>query len=300
MATEADDDDSLWFALFVNAVLVIVRVTVGVLSGSLTLLSAAADNFVDMLKVLVGLIASKVGRKQPTAQKTYGYGRATLLGALINSILAIALAGSLFYEAYSRITHPTYVHGRTVVIGAIIGIILNGVVALRLSKESHDLNKRILFVDMLFDSLASLGVLVSGILVLVTRKTEVDGIIAAALALFLLYNAWKVLRETTHILLDGVPPNINIERVRRDITVLKYVKSMNDLHIWGLSSTRAALSCRIVFNYKQMDKMHDHIGVIKLLLNDKHNITHATIEPELAGTHNDKGIGIEVRCQELK
>ena len=281
-------DNKFRIGLILNTSFTIFEFIMGFVSGSLALVSDASHNLTDSLSLVIAFLANKVSKRSATIDKTYGYGRATILAALINALILFALAFYIFYEAYQRILEPEPVEGGIVMVVAFVGIIINGSIAFIFLKNREDLNTRAAFLSMAFDTLASVGALLAGLIILLTGKTLVDPLISIIIGCMLIFSAWGVVRSALHTLLDGVPEGVDVQKVKQALIKTAGVKGVDDLHIWALSSTSAALSCHLVIVQCSLAESIEMTKKIKEMLHDKFNIDHATIEPELTEGPHDK------------
>ena len=278
----ADIDKNLKIGIILNTSFTIFEFTVGFFSGSLALMSDAGHNLTDALSLLISLFANKIAVRKADEEATYGYGRATIIAAFINSLILILLALYVFSEAYQRILYPRPVTGGAIVFVAIVGIIVNGIIALLFKKDKADLNVKSVFLNMALDVVALVGTLIAGILIILTKQPIIDPIISIFIGILLLYSAWEVVKDALHILLEGVPEGIDISHVKEVIKgVNSYIKDVDDLHIWGISSQYAAMSCHIIIKNCSLEKSMEIVKEIKAKLKVSCHITHATIETEL-------------------
>ena len=282
-------DNKLKVGFLLNTSFTIFEFFIGFLSGSLALISDAAHNLTDSLSLLVSFFATKISKKGANADKTFGYGRATVLAALINSLILLGLAVYIFTEAYQRFQDPQPVQGGLVVIVALVGIAINGSIDYLFFKSRGDLNIRSAFLNMALDTLASVGALLAGLIIVLTGKTFVDPFISVIIGCMLLYSGWSVIRSALHLLFEGVPEGTDIPAIQKAILTTPGVKGMDDLHVWALSTTGAALSCHLVI---KESSLQDSIALkekVKQMLSTKFHIEHATIETELTeGPHHNE------------
>ncbi len=280
---------NLKLGLILNTGFTIFEFIIGFFSGSLALMSDAAHNLTDSVSLLISYYANKLSSKQANHEKTYGYGRSGILAALFNGFILLALAFYIFYEAYQRILEPSPVAGKLVAIVALVGIIINGSIALLFRSNKNDLNIRSAFLNMAFDTLASVGALIAGLVIVFTGKTIVDPFISILIGIMLIISAWSVVKEALHILLEGVPENIKPDTVKASILREPMVRGLDDLHIWALSSKEAALSCHLIIEECDLKKSIEIVTSIKAMLAKRFSITHSTIETELTfGPHDDE------------
>lgn len=282
-------DKNIKLGLVLNTGFTIFEFIIGFLSGSLALVSDAAHNLTDSLSLLITFAASKISRRKASTDKTYGYGRATILAAALNSIILIGLAFYIFYEAYQRLQHPEPVEGKLVMLVAFVGIVINTGIAWLFFKNKNDLNIRSAFLNMALDALASVGALIAGLVITLTGKTFIDPLISALIGCMLVYSGWSVIKDALHVLLDGVPEGIDAQTVKTAILETKGVKGIDDLHIWALSTKEAALSAHVVIEACSLEESIGLISMIKENLHGKFNINHSTLETELTtGPHGNE------------
>ena len=281
-------DRNLKTSLLLNTCFMLFEFIVGLLTGSLALLSDAGHNLTDSLSLVIAIGGQKMAKREANIEHSYGYGRATILAALFNGIILSLLALYIFYEAYQRILSPKPVTGEAIIIVAIVGIIINGGIALLLKKDKDDLNIKSAFVNMALDALALVGTLLAGILILITKQPIFDPLIGFLIGILLIHGAWGVAKDAIHILLEGAPEGIDFEKIKQVICSAPKVKNVDDLHIWAISSKYAALSCHIVIEDCDVKESSEIVKTIKDELHTKFNISHATIEPELVECPPDK------------
>lgn len=287
--TPANLDNKLKLGLILNTGFTIFEFAIGIMSGSLALISDAGHNLTDSLSLLIAFIAQKISRRDANSEHSYGYGRATILAALLNGLILFLLAIYIFYEAIMRFTKPEPVEGALVMVVAFVGILINGSIALLFRKDSkNDLNIRGAYINMFYDMLASVGAMLAGFLIIITKLSIFDSLISILIGILLLRSSWCVARAAMHVLLEGVPEGLDTNKVREVIVKNSYVKNVDDLHIWAISSQNAALSCHIVIEDCTLEESTRIVKEIKMDLDEKFHIEHATIETELLECTPDK------------
>lgn len=284
-----NNDNSIKFGLVLNTAFTIVEFIFGILTGSLALIADAAHNLTDTFTLSVSFIANRLARREANESKTFGYGRATILAALLNATVMLAVAAFIVIEAIQRLGNSHTIEGGVVAVVAFIGILVNGSIALMLSKNRKDLNMRSAFVDMTFDALSSLGAVIAGLVIWVTGITWIDSVVGLVIAALLVYNTLKILREAVQILLEGTPADLDITAVTQAIAGTDKVIKVDDMHVWAIRSGYNALSCHIVIDEKQLSNSRDIVEAVKTKLRTEQNIQHATIEVELEDctTHDE-------------
>ena len=280
----SDSGKSITFGLVLNGIYTIIEFGFGILTGSLALIADATHNLTDTVTLAVSFTANKLAKRKADAQKTFGYGRATILAALLNSFIMLGIAGFIAYEAFQRFQNPHPVEGGVVAAVALVGVAVNGSIAYMLSKHKKDLNMRSAFIDMLFDALSSLGAVAAGVIIMLTGAYGIDSIIALVIAALLTFNAAKILKEAIHILLEGSPSGIEVGDVTATIEGVKGVEGVDDLHLWSIRSGYIMLSCHVIVSTDNTKEGRRIVENIKERLERVHDITHATIEIEFEDT----------------
>jgi len=276
-----NNDGSIKFGLVLNTAFTIVEFIFGILTGSLALIADAAHNLTDTFTLSVSFIANRLARREANDSKTFGYGRATILAALLNASVMLAVAAFIVVEAIQRLGNPHSVEGGVVAAVAFVGILVNGSIAYVLSKNRKDLNMRSAFVDMAFDALSSLGAVIAGLVIWLTGITWVDSAVGLVIAALLVYNTLKILREAVQILLEGTPKDLDIVDITQAITDTVKVLSVDDMHVWAIRSGYNALSCHIAIDKTDLKDSRNIVEVVKAKLRKDYDIQHATIEVEL-------------------
>ncbi len=278
---DQENDDSIILGLALNTSYTIIEFIFGILTGSLALIADATHNLTDTFTLAVSFIANRMARRDANNNKTFGYGRVTILAALLNASIMLAVSAFIIIEAIQRLTHPQQIEGGIVAVIASIGIVVNGSIALVLSKRRNDLNMRSAFIDMAFDALSSLGAMVAGIAITLTGINGIDSVVGLLVAGLLVYHTLRILSEAVQILLEGTPKDVNISEIARTIEDMKHVIKVDDLHIWSIRSGYNALSCHIVIDENNLSTSRKIVESVKSKLLNECNIHHATIEIEL-------------------
>jgi cobalt-zinc-cadmium efflux system protein len=269
------------FALGValNFGFVIIQVVFGVLAHSVALVADASHNFGDGLGLLLAWLASYLSGKPATEKRTYGMRRSTILAALANAILLLIAIGGISWEAIRRFAEPAPVAAWTVIWVAAAGIVINLVTALLFrAGRKGDLNIRGAFLHMMADAAVSAGVVVAGILILLTGWRWLDPTVSLLINAVILWSTWSLLRDSMNLALDAVPEGIDAPAVNRYLTTLPNVTGVHHLHIWALSTTETALTVHIV-----KPTPEDDDGLLQRVqheLNERFQISHATIQFE--------------------
>lgn len=262
-----------------NVAFVAVEAVVGISIGSLALVADAGHNLSDVLGLLLAWGASHLGRRRPTARRTYGLRRTSILAALLNAGLLLIAVGAIALEAFRRFTRPAPVEGGVIILVAAIGVVINTATALLFVRgQSRDLNIRGAFLHMAADALVSLGVIVAGVLISVTHAAWIDPAISIGIAIVIVIGTWNLLRRSLDLALDSVPERIDPEAVRAFLAGLPEVSEVHDLHIWAMSTTETALTAHLIRPDGCVDD--DWLAGITNTLHDRFAIEHATIQIE--------------------
>ena len=267
------------FAVGLNLVFVVIEGGFGFLSNSVALIADAGHNLSDVLGLVCAWTAMFLGRRPPGAKFTYGMGRSSVLAALVNAVLLLLACGAIAWEALSRLASPPAVAGATVMGVAACGVVINGLSAWLLHAGSHgDLNRRSAYIHMLGDAAVSVGVLLSGALILYTGWSRLDPIVSIVIVAAILMSTWGLLRDSLHLSLDGVPSSVNSSAVMSYLADQRGVTDVHDLHIWALSTTSVALTAHLVVPDRGAeDALLDSLTPS---LKKRFHIHHATLQIE--------------------
>lgn len=265
-----------------NFGLVAAQVVYGLAANSMALLADAAHNAGDVLGLLLAWGAFILGQRRPTAQRTYGWGRGSILAALANAVVLLISVGAIALEAGYRLLAPAPVAELTVIWVAGVGILVNGFTAVLFARGHEDLNIRATFLHMAGDAIISAGVVLAAIAIMLTGRLWIDPLASLAIAVLITVSTWGVLRDSVHLAMDGVPARIAQGEVESWLSDLPGVIEVHDLHIWGLSTTEAALTAHLV-RAEQVDDQ-DLIWVAAHGLRVRFGIGHATVQVETAAS----------------
>lgn len=269
----------LSIAFFITVTFMIIEVIGGFLSNSLALLSDAGHMLSDSLALALSFFAMKMGQKAKTESKTYGFHRTEIIAALINGITLIFIAGLIFFEAFKRFFEQPEIKVPEMLTIASIGLLVNIVSAYILYKgKNESLNVKGAYLHVLGDALGSVGAIVGGIIILYTGFYFVDQIISVLIAVLILVSSINLLRETTDILLEGTPKQVDFEEIKKSLLDLESIDSVHDLHIWSLTSGRNILTCHLVS--RNNSDTNNLLLKANELLKSKFKVSHTTIQIE--------------------
>lgn len=272
---------NLIVSIILNSLIVAGELIGGIISNSLALISDALHNFADLLSLILSLAAVRMSKWKATPDKTYGYIRAEIIAAFINSSALVIIGVYIIYEAAGRIMTPEHINASWVIIVAGLGFAANAISTYLLHKNSHeDLNAKAAYLHMFYDALNSLLVIIAGIFIYYFNWVILDPIFSIIIGLFIIKSGWDVVLETVNILSEGTPKEINAEMVSSFITSFPEVKQIHHLHIWSLSSKMYALSVHVVIDDQLLSKGYLIIDKLDKALKEKFNIDHPTIQLE--------------------
>lgn len=275
------------FAIVLTAVTLAAELVGGFWTNSLALLSDAAHVFMDLFALALSLAAIRLAARPATDQRTYGWHRAEIFASLINGGTLILIAFGILHEAWGRFQAPEPVKSREMFIIAVVGLIMNLAAARFLHGHAHhDLNVRSAFLHVLGDALASVGVIVGGLIMYFTGWYVVDALISVGIALIIGWGSARILREAGHILLEGVPPHIDLREVVAGIRDIEGVNDVHQLHVWSICSHITALSAHIDLNPGYQLCQKEVIGRIERMLDHDFHITRTTLQGQCCRCEN--------------
>lgn len=255
-----------------------VEAYAGWVSGSLALLSDAGHMLSDATALGLASFAAWIAVKPPSAQHSYGYGRAEVVAALINSLFMIAIVVGIVVAAVGRIQSPQPVVGSTVMWVATIGLLINLLVAFMLTRGQQTINTRGALLHVMGDLLGSVAALTAGAVIYFTGWMPIDPILSLLISALILYSSLHLLREVLQVIMEGVPLNIDLIEVGNAMAAIENVNSVHDLHIWTLSSGRHALSAHLVIDkFEKWQSIRDEQSE---MLKARFAVEHITLQPE--------------------
>ena len=247
-------------------------------TGSLALLSDAGHMLTDGAALALASGAAWIARRPPSARHSYGLGRAEVLAALLNAATMFVIAVAIGYEALVRWETPAPVRGGAAAAVALLGLVVNLVLLQRLGAHRHDLNTRAAMLHVAGDALGSAAALAAGLIIALTGWLRVDVVASVAIGLLIATSAVRLVRESLHALMEGVPVGLSVESIGNEMAGVEGVISVHDLHVWTLSGSRTALSAHVVVaNLQQWDLT---LGALQRRLHEQFGIDHVTLQPE--------------------
>jgi len=268
----------LW-SILINIIITIFEIVIGLVSGSLALISDAVHNFTDVGSLTLSWWGEKVSSKAPTPNKTYGFKRAEVLIAFINSLVLLAVVVLIAKEAIIRLAHPEQISGGLVAITATIALLGNGLATLILKKHSHDnLNMKSAWLHSFQDAIFSLGVIIGAILIYFFHWNIIDPIISILLSIFIAREAYKIIKDAINILMESVPTDLDMEVIRNFLQKTPGVESIHDLHIWQTDSNSRFLSVHIMTKNLNNTERVQLLNLLQKNIEKEFKISHTTIQ----------------------
>ncbi|WP_228236610.1 cation diffusion facilitator family transporter [Allomuricauda sp. M10] len=273
---------NLLISIFLNVAITLSQIIGGLISGSLALLSDALHNFSDVLSLVISYAATKLGKKKACKEKTFGYKRAEIMAAFVNAATLVVVAIILMKEAVERLFQPQPIESNLVIWLALIAIAGNGFSVLLLKKDSeNNMNMKSAYLHLLTDMMASVAVLVGGILMKFYQIYWVDAVLTMAIGVYLIYMGYDLLKESTQVLMLFTPKTIIIQDLVESICTIDQVKNVHHVHIWQLNEDEVHMEAHIDFVEDIKLSQFDSILLeIEEHLYHKHGINHVNIQPE--------------------
>ncbi|MBJ8420579.1 cation transporter [Acinetobacter bereziniae] len=268
----------LSFALLLTGTFLIVEVVAGFITQSLALLSDAAHMFTDAAALAIALVAIKIGKLPADNKRTFGYQRFEILAALFNALMLFVVAIYIFYEAYQRFSQPPEIQSVGMMIVAVIGLVINLIsMKILFSSSQESLNIKGAYLEVLSDALGSVGVIVGGAIIYFTGWMWVDTVIAVLIGFWVLPRTWILLKQSINILIEGVPEEIDIEKLRNDLLSIKGVESIHQLKVWAITSKNVHLTVHLYAPEADRNQLYQQAME---MLSHQHGITEMTLQIE--------------------
>lgn len=281
---------SLTLALGLTGSFLVAEVIGGIVTGSLALISDAAHMLTDTIGLAIALAAMKIAARSADSRRTFGYQRFEILAAAFNAVLLFAVAGYILYEGIKRFIEPPQVQTLGMLAIATLGLVVN-LVAMRLLDAGKDssLNVKGAYLEVWSDLLGSIGVIIAAVAIWLTGWTWIDAVVAIGIGLWVLPRTWTLLKETTNVLLEGVPDGIDLDAVATALKTIPNVSDLHDLHIWALTSDSPSLSAHLVV--VDTAKAGTVRSEAAAMLEQRFHIAHVTLQIEEADCRANGGNG---------
>jgi cobalt-zinc-cadmium efflux system protein len=279
-------DRNLLISIFLNIGITSAQIVGGLISGSLSLLSDALHNFSDVISLIISFIASKLSRKKASFNKTFGYKRAEVLAAFVNAIALILVAFFLIIEAIDRFKNPEIISSKLVIYFSLIAILGNGFSVLLLKKDAnYNLNMTAAYIHLFTDMMASIAVLLGGVLMYFYSIYWIDSILTLCIAIYLIWMGYDLLLKATRILMLFTPKTIDIKVIVNLVSHINYVRRLHHVHVWYLNEDELHLEGHLELNQNISVAQFDEVLIeIESLVKEKFNINHVTLQPEFNKT----------------
>ncbi|OJX47158.1 MAG: hypothetical protein BGO78_16915 [Chloroflexi bacterium 44-23] len=271
----------LFLSIALTGLIFIAEFGGGLWTGSLALLSDSAHVFMDVFALLLSYLAIRAAKLPSNDRHTYGYHRMQVLAALANGATLLFISFEILKEAINRFQHPEPIVAGPMLLIAVIGLIVNVIVALVLRDHDHkDLNTRAAFLHVLGDALASVGVIGAGIAIYFTGLLWIDPLMSVLISVLILVSSGRLLKETVHILAEGIPDGMTASGVAETMKSISGVAEVHDLHIWTVSPSFVALSAHVILEDQTLRQSENIMTELKQRLDSEYEIEHTTIQFE--------------------
>jgi cobalt-zinc-cadmium efflux system protein len=267
---------------------VIVEAAAGVVANSLALLTDAAHNLTDVIALGLAWLAVRLATRPATAGRTYGYHRAGILVAMLNSTTLVVIALGIFYEAYQRLIAPPQVDSLILIVVAAVAFVVNTGTALLVRRGSDtDLNLRSAFVHLAADAVATLGAVAAGIIIRFTGWNVLDPLVSIVIGILIVASAWQIITQTVDILMENTPRGLPMDSLVRDVQKVEGVRGLHDVHAWSINESMRAFSAHLLTDDVTVSAGARIQSDVNRLLHERYGIAHATLQLECVGCEPD-------------
>ena len=275
----------LIFTVILNLLITVAQIVGGIISGSLALISDAIHNLSDSVSVILAWFAQVLSRKPSTLKSTFGYKRAEILAAFINSIALIAISVYLIFEAIERLLHPQPVDAKWMFWLGLLGLIANGISVLILEREKNkNINIKAAYLHLVGDALTSLAVIAGAVLIWFFNIIWVDAVVTIIIGFYLLIHTWKLLKESVTILMQMTPSEIDIAKIETRLIQIEGLQNVHHIHVWNLTDKLMHFECHLNLEHDlQVSETGQIFEKVKTILHDDFDIEHVTIQFEFGG-----------------
>ena len=285
---------NLLISIFLNILITAAQVVGGILSGSLALLSDALHNFSDVLSLVISYIANRLTKKEASLHRTFGYKRAEILAAFINAATLMIVAVLLIFEAIDRFQHPQVIESNLVIWLSLVAILGNGFSVLLLKKDSQtNMNMRSAYLHLITDMMASVAVLIGGLLMKFYELFWVDSVLTFAISIYLIWMGFDLLKQSTKVLMLFTPDTITIEDIVKEINAFEEINNVHHIHVWQLNENEMHFEAHIDFEHDiKLSQFDAILSEIEDMLFHKFDINHVNIQPEY-GKNDTKDVIVQ-------
>ena len=279
-AVTAGGNRALRIGLVLILLFAVIEAVGGWWSGSLALLGDAGHMFSDVAALAVALLAGHLALRPPSARHSFGLVRAEVIAALVNGLFMLLVVFGIVYHAIQRLQQPVPVAGGTVMVIAAVGLVINIVVALKLHHSEQTLNVRAALLHVIGDLLGSIAALVAGLVIFLTGWWPIDPLLSLLICALILMSSFRLLRDVLHVIMQGVPADIDLTEVEQTMLAVAGVTSVHDLHIWTLASGQVILSAHVVMD--ELPNWEAVLDELRQCLQQRFPVQHVTLQPEAA------------------
>ncbi len=274
----ADSSRALLSGLILVLLFAIVEAVGGWVSGSLALMGDAGHMFSDAAALGVAVLASRLAMRPPSDSHTFGLVRAEVVAALINGLFMLLVVSTVAYHAYHRLQEPVPVSGNMVMVIAAVGLIINIIIAVRLHHSEQSLNVRAAMLHVIGDLLGSVAALVAGLVIILTGWLPIDPILSLFICVLILLSSLRLLRDVIHVIMQGVPSDVDVAEIEQMMVGVDNVFSIHDLHVWTLTSGQLVLSAHVVMT--DLSRWEAVLAELQQRLERQYGILDVTLQPE--------------------
>ncbi len=285
---------NLLISIFLNLLITSAQVVGGIISGSLALLSDAVHNFSDVLSLVISYGANAISKRKASANRTFGYKRAEIIAAFVNAATLIIVAVLLIIEAVKRFRNPEEISSGLVIWLSLLGIVANGLSVLLLKSDADkNMNMKSAYLHLFTDMLASIAVLIGGLLMKFYGIFWIDSLLSLAIALYLIWVGYDLLKDSVRVLMLFTPEHVEVKEMVESVCSIEGIKNMHHVHIWQLNEDEVHLEAHIDFtNDIRLSEFDAILSKIEEILYQKYQINHVNIQPEF-GKHDAKDIIVQ-------
>jgi cobalt-zinc-cadmium efflux system protein len=273
--------NKLRISLILSITILAAELVGGLVSNSLALLSDAGHVFADVVAISLSWYGVRQSLKPSNSRMTFGYHRIGVIVAIVNAFVIFAIAAVILFEAYHRFQQPPEVNSRLMMIIAVVGLAANVFVTLWLRREQQrNINIRSVFWHSLGDALASLGVIVGGLIITLSGKFWVDPLVSVLISLIILFAAWSILRDGVKVILEATPSHLDVLEMVETLRKVPGVKDVHDIHVWSISPELHAMNGHILVEDVLTSRAEEIRGRVEKLIHERYGIMHTTLQTE--------------------
>ncbi|AEJ23236.1 CDF family cation diffusion facilitator [Weissella koreensis KACC 15510] len=263
-----------------NIIITVAELMGGLISGSLALVSDAIHNLTDVVSLVIAWVAQLISGRGMNAKNTFGYRRAQIIAAFVNSTFMIMVSLFLIFESVKGFFNPHPIQGNLMLIISVIGLIANVITGMVLARGEGNLNQRAALLHVIGDALSSVGVIFAAVMITWANWLWLDPLITLVVAIYIMHETWSVLKEATNILMES-NPNVDLNDVRKLILECPYVKGAHHFHIWQIDEDQTLLTFHVTMENQPLIQVEQSIHEIQQVILENYQIDHVTVQPEV-------------------